>query len=362
MNFKIFNGAWRKPIKYYTKKIFGFPSQSLEEASSRKWTLAPGSQEPAEKIFYPENHLKRIQPAVWGETTTDIIHAVMKTEVIHEPTMAYSLRDCSLVGPRMFSGMYKHDLYRQGLDRFLKKRCEVGYFESAVLASTYSGARWFGHLLHDEFPLQMCARDLGNPVSHMRLSYSQEPGYRELFGVSAPPRFDILHAKEMTVLSDFSQNTYKRERYAAMRGRLSCLPKGHDRVFISRGTTGHLRLLMNESEIARKLEGEGFKIISPEKHSPVEVLGFCHNASIVVSLDGSHAVPALFATKKHGRVVMLYPPNRVNVRHLGSIAFAMNLCFGMFVCEPSSDSPDKFSANPDELIKFINYFCDKEIP
>jgi hypothetical protein len=204
--------------RYNARRALGARPRTLAEVAERTWVIAPGVDEPAARPFIPDGHLARIQR---GCPRLPCPHEVRRllTAVARE-TRAYLLRDAFLVDRHVYSGLHKHDLFRGpgNLAAFTHER--AGTLDDAVLASCYAGARWFGHFLHDELPLQMLARKLGNAVGHCRPAYRHERAWRSLLELDAPADYGVMHARRLIVIDDIGQNPDKRARYRSLRDRL----------------------------------------------------------------------------------------------------------------------------------------------
>jgi hypothetical protein len=269
-------------------------------------------------------------------------------------TRAYLLRDALLIDRNIYSGLHKQDLCRGPGSIAALTRERAGTLDQAVLASCYSGTRWFGHFLHDELPLQMLARTLGTAVCHARPEYRHERAWRSLLEVDRPADYGLLHVRRLIVIDDIGQNHGKRERYQTLRARLSDLPAGYERVYLRRSTTeGECRAPVNVAAIEDCLTREGFAIVDTAADTPQEIVRKCAGASVIVSLEGSHAVPALFLARAGACVLFICPPRRVDFI-LAQIAGFFGLRGALFIGEPVANSEESFSVDPDELAHAID--------
>src|SRR5262249_39695322 len=155
--------------------------------------------------------------------------------------------------------------------------------DQAVLASTHSGAAWFGHFLHDDLPLELLAATLGRMVGHARPVYGHEPAWRKALGTPAPERYGMLRVRELTVLDDIGQNPAKRQRYATLRARLEGKLGTGDRVVLRRPAAGGAeRRIRDEEKLWERLAREGFVILDPAVIGVDGLLEKCGRASVVV--------------------------------------------------------------------------------
>jgi hypothetical protein len=209
--------------------------------------------------------------------------------------------------------------------------------------------------LHDELPLQMLARTLGPTVGHHRDESRHEADWRELLRLEPPPSYGLLRAGRLIVIDDIGQNPDKRARYRALRARLAHLPKGHDRVYLRRGTTtdGEQRPLVNADAVEARLAAEGFHVVDTSSDTPECIARACAGAACVVSVDGSHAVPAFLLAQDGASAMFICPPRRVDAI-LAQIAGFFGLSGGLFIGEPARGSAAAFSVEPDELMRAID--------
>jgi hypothetical protein len=79
-------------------------------------------------------------------------------------------------------------------------------------------------------------------------------------------------------------------------------------------------------------------------------------ASIVVSVDGSHAAPSFYFGRRGACLLFIYPPKRVSVL-LPRLAQFYGMIGAMFIGEPVSGSDSEFRVDPDELMHEIDVCC-----
>jgi capsular polysaccharide biosynthesis protein len=252
--------------------------------------------------------------------------------------------------------MHKRDLYPPASQRPTNGTKREAVLDSAVFTGIYTSSRWFGHLLHDEFPLQLLAADLGNMAAHHRRVYPDEPRWRELLNLPHPPTYDSFVARQLIVIEDFAQNPSKRQRYAAMRQRLGNLPRGHQRVYLRRASSGgELRRLINEEDLLLRLEREGFVIVDPASIGVDKVIELCMQAQIAISIDGSHAASIYYTGADNAHIMFLLPPQRVTPL-MAYMSTMHGMRGGMFIGEPVDGEPAAFSVDIEELLRTMDTF------
>ncbi len=363
---RYFAGAAVTAARYNVRRGLGVSARGLEDIALKSWEIAPAVDEPHVPLFIPESHFDRIlassPPFV---PIPELIADIRSDRHLGAATRAFLLRDAILFRQHVYCGLHRGDLYST-LDWRALWHAETAEIDQGVLASSYAGARWFGHLLHDELPLQVLAESIGSPVAHSRPTYQHEPGWRSALDVSIPPSYAVLRAHELVWIDDRGQNPAKRDRLQALRGRLAGRPKGHDRVFLRRPVSGgEARQIVNVDEVERKLEQAGVRIVDTGRLSVEELLKECLGASMVVSIEGSHAAPAYYFAGRGACVLFVYPPQRVSVL-MPRMAGFYGQVGGMFIGEPvEGDRNGDFRVDPDELVREIDRaaeFASKQTP
>jgi hypothetical protein len=344
-------------VGYKVRRGLGMWARQLKDVAEKTWEIAPGVDEPHVPLYIPESHFGRIEahaPPYQHQPVSSLLAAIRQERHRGGATRAYLLRDAFLLGQRIYCGLYQGDLYSTLGWRALW-RANTAEIAEGVMASTYSGARWFAHLLYDEFPLQELASTLGNSVGHVRPAYPHEPGWRAVLGVPAPPAYAAVRARKLIWVDDCGQNLAKRSRYQSLRSRVTGFANGHDRVFLRRNPfpAGEVRRIVNGAEVEDRLVREGFHIVDTGQVTVDEMLTRCMNASMVVSVEGSHAAPAYYFARRGACLLSLYPPRRVSVL-MPRLASFYGQVGAMFVGEPSAEGDSDFYVNPDELIREID--------
>ncbi len=176
-----------------------------------------------------------------------------------------------------------------------------------------------------------------------------------MLGVPAPPAYAAVRARKLIWVDDCGQNLAKRSRYQSLRSRVTGFANGHDRVFLRRNPfpVGEVRRIVNGAEVEDRLVREGFHIVDTGQVTVDEMLTRCMNASMVVSVEGSHAAPAYYFARRGACLLSLYPPRRVSVL-MPRLASFYGQVGAMFVGEPSAEGDSDFYVNPDELIREID--------
>lgn len=331
--------------RYYAGRLSGRRPRSLEAAAAARCTLAPAE----EAIRIPprmlEGHLDRIRGGAEGEPPGEAIEQLCRRWVRHEATTMCVLENVVLLGSRLYAGDATADLFRG--EEFGPN--DIAELDEVVLASTHAGARWFGHLIHDEFPLQLLASELGHPIAHARPLYPHEPDYRAIFGVRRPPTVAGFFARRCITLVDHAQNASKRARYAKMRSRVVRPPGPATRVFVRR-SGGARRVIANEVALVERLVREGFEVVEKGIDPVDRVVDLCARAERIVGLDGSHMAPCVMVAPTDADIVTILPPDRVSAVLL-DVASAVDLGTATYIAEGSLEG-DLF-VDPEALLRLV---------
>jgi Glycosyltransferase 61 len=349
-----FAGATVTAAGYNVRRSLGVSPRALEQAAKKTWEIAPGVDEPHVPLYIPESHFSRIVgSSPPPQPITELIASIKSDRHQAGATRAFLLRNAILFRHHVHCGWHRGDLYST-LDWRSLWRAETAEVDQCVLATTYSGARWFGHFMHDELPLQELAPSVGNPVGHLRRTYAHEPGWRAALGVPLPPGYAVVRARELIWIDDRGQNPAKRARYQAMQSRLKGLPIGHDRVLLRRPSSGgESRQIINIEEVETRLQRAGFHIVDTGRLTVDKILEDCMGASLIVSVEGSHASPAYYFARRGACILFIYPPDRVSLL-MPRLAGFYGQVGAMFIGQPMADGDAAFHVDPDELIREID--------
>jgi len=339
------------------RRLLGEPARDFRQLAVVHQVLAP-----AETLAYapprlPPGHLDRIVAGWEDEPREQVIGRLTRHELTHDATEAYTLHDVALLGDRLYGAGMRHSLHRGRMPW----PHEMAIFSEVVMAASYPGSRWFGHLIHDDFPTQLLARELGTPVAQARPPYSEEAAFRQVFGVPSPRIVKGFFACRCTILVDYAQNASKRARYARMRARVERPAHRGKPVYVRRGG-GELRRIQEESELVRALEARGFEVLDNRRDSVERMCAVCSQASQIVTVDGSHAAPCVFLAPAGAELLDISPPDRVSDTMI-DVAGAAGLLKALYVGRPGASSSRgraesagslTFSVDLPELLRFID--------
>jgi hypothetical protein len=347
--------ALGRALMYVLKRGVGVRYVPLARAAVRSYTLCGPGEVEAVNPFVWDDHLPRIRAAARFTAEHTINEFLRRKKFSFIPVVAHWLEDAALLDGSVYSRGCRHEVRPWG------NRSRIGFklsgpaaeIEQAALAANSFGSTWWGHWLEDEVPLQLVVERFAPIIAHDRSLYRDELTYRAMLRTPDPARFGAAIVRQLLVLEDHGQNPDKTRRYHVLRDRARVGPAGHDRVFLSRGASGARRLLVNEAEVRRKLESDGFVTVPVDSASAEEIIAACRGASVVVSVEGSHLAPLLYLMRDFGAMVILNPPFQVQTT-VATVALFCGIAPGMFVCEPHGDSKTDFVADVEEVSRFID--------
>ncbi|MCG8586194.1 MAG: glycosyltransferase family 61 protein, partial [Pirellulales bacterium] len=269
---------------------------ALHEACDDVDLLSDPEEHPARPAITLPGHMGRVLG--FGPTTEEReLQRLNRKSIEHGATRAYHFDHARIQHGDLLSRTRRR---RQILLEAIDNGRHDVEMRHAVVAGTPLGAKYFGHWLVDDLPQFLLAQTLGPPIqlfdpaSHYTLS-----DYATLAGIQCDAvssgRFERL-----TVLEDFHQNSFRMQRAREIRRRLVEATKVvADRpptgIYLKRGTTGVLRQLTNEEQLADHLAAQGFVIIDHTRMTAAEIFRTAHEAPLVVCVEGSHEAHALYA-------------------------------------------------------------------
>ena len=347
--------ALRGMLGYWAKRLAGFPYVPLAHAADHSFTVCDGGEVAALTPYVWDEHLPRILGAAQYSAEHTIRHFLKRKSFVFTPVVAHWLSEATLLDGSVYGSGYRHDLRSFEARRYIgvKPTGPAAEVAEAALVSTSLGSTWWGHWLEDDVPLQLLAEPFAPPVGHRRAPYRHEAAFQDALQVGEPARYGAALFRKLLVIDDAGQNPDKARRYHVLRERTARLPKGLDRVFLSRGASGARRVLVNEAEVRTRLEGQGFTTVDVATCTGEQLIAACSKASVVVSVEGSHLAPLLYLMADLSTMIILNPPHQVQTT-VATVALFCGISSGLFICEPCGDSRTDFIADPEELLRFVD--------
>jgi len=330
-------------------------STELYSLASDSWSLHPEGPLPIPKATFLEPNLesiRKISPWRNWENEKLMIHGGQTGNIA---TRCHAFDDVHIRGSYFYVGPCKsqqgfgtENLFSRNLGR-----CEE--IQEAQLVTTWSGSKFFGCLLLDDYPLELISETPPTNIRMVTKSYQHDAGYRELLGLNDIKTVKSGFVHRLTMYEDPIHSTNKAQRYRQLRANLAQrIPpesrSGGKLVYIGRPDDGQRRVFSNTSEFYRLITRLGFETVDPENLSSRDISAKVLNAEIVMGVEGSHLSHAIFSMRENASLVVIQPPQR----------FAMNYkeytdCLGMnFAFIVGNDiGGDDFTVDLDDLQKLL---------
>ena len=323
---------------------------TIEEIADSTWELCEAKAERIPAAICLDGALEQIRAfSPW--TTRDYeMPRVLGGIIEHAASKAHLIRSANIFGAYIYKGAYKSK-HGYGTEVLSDSSTEAfRHLTSACLVSNIAGSSFFGNFLLDELPLALIPKGDNIPFVARTKYYGHEAGYRELLSLPKPDEISNARVHNLTVYTDFAQNSYKRERYIELRRRLAANfeHRGKSdgrRIYLKRGSTGESRILTNEAQLEVVLDRLGYDIVEPEKLTAHEISERMFGASLVVSVEGSHISHAIYSMSEDAAILVIQPPYRFATPYK-EFTDCMGMRFGFVVGQPESDG---FSVNMDDL-------------
>lgn len=286
-------------------------ARSLETACVTHTVLAPEETSAALPVLMAPGDRARV---VQAQSETTLEREWKRVDGVldrHQATHRYVFRNVLATPFGFFAG--GNGFARFGRPQLRKlltteiRRVPKGFHASPPICRKY-----FGHWLCDGLPLTLLAQEDEALYMPHDPRWHHAPAYLDLLGI-APLPDDYVLFDEMAFCVDIGQNRNRRCRLRRLRDRLQAAITGHGNkmVYLQRGHTGARRRIVNEDALIAALEAEGFVTVSANAPLP-DLLGACHGAQTLVSVEGSHVRHGLLAAAEGALHVTLNPADRFN--------------------------------------------------
>lgn len=310
--------------------------------------VAEAEDTDARPILYLPGTLEKIRsasPHNTMEEEMEILHARTRR---HDPVVRYRLKG----GFAYKNGVSVPgaSLLREGpLDLRELLGSRPLDLERALYCSSPVVRRYFFHWMMDACPLTHLAADGEAVILPRRPDWAHTEQYRALFGVVAEehPTFVV---SELTIYQDHSQGSTKRRRYAEIRkrvrGRIAPVAEPSAGVYLTRGSGGERRAILNEEALEARLRDRGFTVVDHSGKTADDIATLLHDVPVVVSIEGSQIAHCYYTMRADGLVMILNPADRFNLMQVG-IAEAIGVAVSFVVMEGSGR--DGYVVDLDEL-------------
>jgi hypothetical protein len=282
---------------------------TLADVAEQAWNLAPADAKEAPAAIYLPDELERVTgfPAL---TSREYEMARIRPRTLVQPaSRAYRLKNVVFSGGDLYKGPYKYLI--RGSRRRLLARIPTAIDDGGVLASTWLGGQFFGHWLAEDVPLKIMASDLGEATEIDFPQTAHQKAYSALFGIKRRTLPDFGSIGQLIVIDTELYSNFRNTGWSRMAAAIDAKFKTppHLGCMLLRGPSGNMkRLLVNEQEVAERLQALGFKIIDPQAASLDEVLALASNSKIAAGVEGSQLGHGFHCLHPHGAMLVFMPP------------------------------------------------------
>jgi hypothetical protein len=321
-----------------------------QDSCDRCWTICPAEEESSfPPAIYAEGDLEKITGLPPDCSYLTEVERLRGTRKYHAATVAYQFFDVSISHGYVYKGAMKYPFSDEVETWFTNCKREI--ISDALIASSVYTSRYFGHWLTEALPLSLIAESMAvSSIVPSQKVYKHQLEYNSLLRLS--PLF-VAQAQcgKLTIVDDFSQNSFKRERYIEIRDRIKSIKSLHSNhgVMFLRKNSGQRRFLINEMEVADFLRGQGFIIIDAEKASVEEIARQALGAKVVIGVEGSQLTQGFFMMSDTGTILALQPPDRFSTIHK-DFTDSLGMRYGFLV---GDQVPSGFTVNIDHLAMLL---------
>lgn len=335
-------------LNYHLKRLF-LGRKNYKSAATSSTVLYPKSIAVTRPAIFINSDLSKVNQ-VQQETSFDHEHLrINGGEQEFAATTAYALENVVAADGNIYKSNMKYGL-RTYPDKIIIDN-EFKDYSSACLMSSYMGNKYFGHWMRDDLPKYLAAVDIDTPITCVKNQTAHQASYQDILGIK-PEKYLNGAIKKLTILEDYSQNEYKKQRYQMLRDKVSRKYKKSDKkgVMILRGDSGSLRNLENEQQVAEFLSYNGFDIVDITSCTVDEIISKCR-VDIVVGVEGSHLGNCIYPINEGGGILTLQSPSRFNNVYK-DYADCMDMNYGFVVGNESENSG--FTVNLGDLEDVLN--------
>ena len=336
------------------RRLFRGPG-TAEETACETEILCPEETAELSSAIFLHGQLDKITGTSAETNVPAQVNALTRVKVTHAATIAYHIRNAVLLDGSIYSGRWKSFL-SDTPPHFSK--CAPIHLETAALASTTAGTKYFGHWLKDDCLQYLLAETYCQPLSVKKNRDTPHTiQYERYFSQDWTPT-DRARIDHLIVFQDYAQNSLKRRRHLLLNSKIrSQLSRSTSPplVYLRRGKTGTERLIQNEDELHDALSKQGFEVVDVSSDDLEYVIASLMNAKIVVSIEGSHISHCWFSPESASGLITLQPPDRFTAIHRGWVE-CMSARFGVVVGDKAA-AGTYFS--PSDVLKTVDLMASK---
>jgi Glycosyltransferase 61 len=309
--------TYRRDLRNLLRAVSG-PGTLASTALAQEF-LCPKETEELRPPILLKGHIDKICGAPPESTIKDEIKFALRRDVIHDPTIAYHIKQSALIDGSIYSKNLRHFVLDKSV--VLGRAQTVCHFEKIALVSTLVGNKYFAHWIKDECTQHLLAEMYGGPLILRAPPYKDAVKYAQYFGQDWESFAVRAIVDDLVIFHDHSQNSLKRRRYRTLRERVkqrvACPETPSPLVYLRRGTTGASRLISNEAEIVKALIKRDFVIVDVSASDLETILSPLLTAKLVISMEGSHCGHCVTTMQEGSGLIVLAPPDRFTVNQRG---------------------------------------------
>lgn len=283
---------------------------SLKDIAVSADVVSPSYRFVHPSAVFDEKELDSITATASTSSIVEQLRIARGQAVQHEASVSYVVENALYCDGVFYARRYRLNI-KTSADGWLTYG-RAPLLPGGVLAHCWLGAKYFGHSLHEEAAMAVLGQQRGELVGMKRKLTRQQNDYLDLFDVKINVLPERARLARLEILSDHSYSQSKVQRWMHMRqlfSKAANVPR-HAGVFLARGTTGQMRVLVNEDEVANFFIGLGFKVINPGDAELPEIMAAVAGARIVVGVEGSQLVHGFFGVQDNGGFLVIQPPDR----------------------------------------------------
>jgi hypothetical protein len=237
---------------------------------------------------------------------------MLSTTAHHAATKAYHVKDAVV---------HNGSVYAKNMRFFLKERSAkplggYAHCQSASLASTATGCRYFGHWLRDDCTQYLLGSNRGPTLTMASHMTAHQVEYANTFSQDWTCT-DSAIVDNLVIFQDFAQNSSKRARYQELAARVAKVfpdEARKDLIFLRRGGTGAARLIEDEAALLDQLVRNNFEIVDVTSDLG-NILRKLKRARLVVSMEGSQISHCAYSLTEGCALLVLQPCDRFTSAH-----------------------------------------------
>ncbi|WP_299204260.1 glycosyltransferase family 61 protein [uncultured Tateyamaria sp.] len=342
-------------LKWGIRRLVARHAKDLLSQASHSWEICPAEKAEVPPAICLDGSMDRVTGiSPWCDWERQWL-LVKGGQAEHAATRAYMIKDVDLRDAFLYCGAAKAQPGFGAERLFANQAGHVQKLKSAHMMSQWAGSHYFGSYMRDELPLGLLPPEGAPCITVTTNAYGHEASYRKLLSLPKPPRTTAARISELTLYSDFSQNSSKAARYRELRQRVQDHFKGSDsktpkRVYLKRGTTGERRVVANEAALEQLLTKLGFDIVEPVKLTAEEIAQRLLNAPVIIGVEGSHLAHTMYTLADSGTLVVIQPPDRFALPYK-EFADRLELGFAFVVGHPAEDG---FTVDLDEMKRILD--------